>query len=54
MVDCGNYSTQISNPQRGDLTMLTALNDKIFQMLNILEQGGNIVDYINTHYANVC
>ena len=52
--DCGNYSTQISNPQRGDLTMLTALNDKVFQMLNILEQGGNIVDYINTHYANVC
>lgn len=52
--DCSNYSTQISNPQRGDLTMLTALNDKVFQMLNILEQGGNIVDYINTHYANVC
>jgi len=52
--DLGNYSTQISNPQRGDLTMLTALNDKVFQMLSILEQGGNIVDYINTHYANVC
>ena len=53
-VDAGNYSTQISNPLRGDLTLLTGFSDKVFQMLNILEQGGNIVDYINTHYANVC
>ena len=53
-VDAGNYSTQISNPLRGDLTLLTGFSDKVFQMLNILEQGGNIVDYIYTHYANVC
>lgn len=52
--DCGNYKTQISNPRRGNLLMFTALSDKVFNILEILEKGSNIVDYINDHYANVC
>ena len=52
--DLGNYSTQISNPKRGDLTMFTALTDKVFTFISLMEQGQNIVDYINEHYANVC
>ena len=52
--DLGNYSTQISNPKRGDLTMFTALTDKVFTFISLMEQGQNIVDYINEHYANIC
>lgn len=51
--DLGNYSNRLTNPARGDLVMLTGLNDKIFKMLDLLERGGNIVQYINEHYANV-
>lgn len=51
--DCGNYSNRLTNPARGDLVMLTGLNDKVFKMLDLLEKGGNIVQYINEHYANV-
>lgn len=51
--DLSNYHTQISNPAQGDLVMLTALSDKVFTMLSILEKGENIVDYINKRYANV-
>lgn len=51
--DLGNYSTQVDNPNRGRLHMLTALNDKVFKMLEIIEDGGNIVDYINSKYADI-
>lgn len=50
--DLGNYNSQIDNPNKGRLYMLTALNDKVFKMLEILEGGGNIVDYINDKYSN--
>lgn len=51
--DCANYTSQINNPRRGNLTMLTALNGKVFEMLAILEEGCDIVDYINEKYADV-
>ena len=51
--DAGNYSTQLTNPMSGDLVMLTGLNDKIFKMLELLEQGGSIIQYINEQYSNV-
>ena len=51
--DLGNYKTQISNPNRGDIVMLTALNEQVFKMMQVLELGGNIVDYINEKYADV-
>lgn len=47
-VDAGNYSTQISNPLRGDLTMLTGFSDKVFNFINLLENGENLIDYINS------
>lgn len=47
-VDAGNYSTQISNPLRGDLTMLTGFSDKVFSFINLLENGENLIDYINS------
>ena len=51
--DLGNHKTQISNPNRGNLVMLTALNEQVFKMMQVLELGGNIVDYINEKYADV-
>lgn len=51
--DLGNYNTQIANPNSGDLVMLTSLSDKIFVLLDLLERGGSIVDYINEKYADV-
>ena len=47
-VDAGNYSTQISNPLRGDLTLLTGFSDKVFSFINLLENGENLIDYINS------
>lgn len=51
--DLGNCSTQIANPNNGDLVMLTSLSDKIFVLLDILERGGSIVSYINGKYADI-
>lgn len=47
-VDAGNYSTQISNPLRGDLTLLTSFSDKVFSFIKLLEDGENLIDYINS------
>lgn len=47
-VDAGNYSTQISNPLRGDLTLLTGFSDKVFSFIKLLEDGENLIDYINS------
>lgn len=52
-VDAGNYSTQISNPLRGDLTLLTGFSDKVFSFIKLLENGENLIDYINERYASV-
>lgn len=47
-VDAGNYSTQISNPLRGDLTLLTGFSDKVFSFIKLFENGENLIDYINS------
>lgn len=47
-VDAGNYSTQISSPLRGDLTLLTGFSDKVFSFIKLLEDGENLIDYINS------
>lgn len=52
-VDAGNYSTQISNPFRGDLTLLTGFSDKVFSFIKLLENGEKLIDYINERYASV-
>lgn len=47
--DLSNYHTQISNPVRGDLIMLTGLSDKVFTMLYWTEKKGKkIIEYINS------
>lgn len=47
-IDMGNYRTQIANPMRGDLTLLTGFSDKIFKFINLMESGVSIIDYINS------
>lgn len=43
--DLANYKTKLATEDT--LTMLTGLNDKVFEMLKILEQGESLVTYID-------
>ena len=47
-IDMGNYQTQIANPMRGDLTLLTGFSDKVFKFISLMESGVSIIDYINS------
>lgn len=47
-IDMGNYQTQIANPMRGDLTLLTGFSDKVFKFISLMESGISIIDYINS------
>lgn len=47
-IDMGNYQTQIANPMRGDLTLLTGFSDKVFKFINLIESGVSMIDYINS------
>lgn len=47
-IDMGNYQTQIANPMRGDLTLLTGFSDKVFKFISFMESGISIIDYINS------
>lgn len=46
--DLGNYHTQIDNPDNENVHLLTALNDKVFDMLKYIEDGSSLVEYINS------
>lgn len=48
--DLGNYSNQIANPNNHDVHLMTALNDNVFKMLEYVESGGKLYDYINENY----
>lgn len=48
--DLGNYANQIANPNNPDVHLMTALNDNVFKMLEYVENGGNLYDYINDNY----
>lgn len=48
--DLGNYSSQIANPNNPDVHLMTALNDNVFKMLEYVESGGKLYDYINDNY----
>ena len=48
--DLGNYSNQIASPNNPDVHLMTALNDNVFKMLEYVENGGNLYDYINDNY----
>lgn len=45
--DLGNYHSTIDNPDSGRITMLTALNDKVFSLLDYFEENKDVVDFIN-------
>ena len=51
--DLGNYKTQTDNPNNPNVFLLTALNDKIFDFIELAEKGVNLVDYINENYTYV-
>ena len=48
--DLGNYTSQIANPNNPDVHLMTALNDNVFKMLEYVENGGKLYDYINENY----
>ena len=48
--DLGNYADQIANPDNPDVHLMTALNDNVFKMLEYVENGGKLYDYINDNY----
>lgn len=49
-VKFGNYANQIANPDNPDVHLMTALNDNVFKMLEYVENGGKLYDYINDNY----
>ena len=51
--DLGNYKTQTDNPNNPNVFLFTALNDKIFDFIELAEKGTNLVDYINENYSYV-
>lgn len=51
--DLGDYKTQIANPNDPNVFLLTALNDKVFDFIELAEKGVNLVDYINEKYSYV-
>lgn len=46
--DLGNYKGKISKV-KGRLVMLTGLTDKVFDMIQLIEQGGNLIDMIRNY-----
>lgn len=46
--DLGNYKGKISKV-KGRLVMLTGLSDKVFEMIQLIENGGNLVDMIRNY-----
>lgn len=46
--DLGNYKGKVSKVN-GRLVMLTGLTDKVFDMIQIIEQGGSLVDMIRNY-----
>lgn len=47
--DLGNYHTQITSPDSGRITLLTALNEKVFDMIRMKEKGTSLIDLINDY-----
>lgn len=48
--DCGNYHSQLTNPNSHIIKYFTGLNEKIFKFIELYESGINIIDYINELY----
>lgn len=48
--DLGNYHTQTDNPNNPDVYLCTSLSEETLRFIALLEDGENIVDYINNNY----
>lgn len=48
--DLGNYHTQTDNPYNPDVYLCTSLSEETLRFIALLEDGENIVDYINNNY----
>lgn len=48
--DLGNYHTQTDNPNNPDVYLCTSLSEEMLRFIALLEDGENIVDYINNNY----
>lgn len=48
--DLGNYHTQTDNPNNPDVYLCTSLSEETLRFIGLLEDGENIVDYINNNY----
>ena len=48
--DLGNYHTQTDNPNNPDVYLCTSLSEKTLKFISLLEDGQNLVDYINDNY----
>lgn len=48
--DLGNYHSQLANSKNPDVHLMTALNDNVFKMLEYVENGGKLYNYINDNY----
>lgn len=48
--DLGNYHTQTDNPNNPDVYLCTSLSEEMLRFIALLENGEDIVDYINNNY----
>lgn len=51
--DLGNYPSQVENPNKGNVHLVTCLNDKVFKFFKLLQDGDSLVNYINNNF-NYC
>jgi hypothetical protein len=49
--DLGNYKNQIENPNNPKIHLMTSLSDQFFRMIQYIEDGGKLVDYIDKNYS---
>lgn len=49
--DLANYRGQAANSSNPDVKLFTSLSSKVFDFIELYEQGGNLVDYINENYS---
>ena len=47
--DLGNYHSQIVNPDSGKIMLLTSLNEKVLDMIALVEKGTSLIDIINDY-----
>lgn len=48
--DLGNYYSQYENPNNPDIKLFTALNDKVFKFIDLVERGQDIAQYIDDNF----